>query len=100
MIVVCFDCKIQTTVETIDEGIGPYEFWGALGNHTDFREVSTCCGSENVGETIMDALCGSCGELCETVEDEDDEELLVTECCGSVDFTSLDSDYSDHILDK
>ena len=98
MTVVCFDCKTSTSVKIVDEGIGPYEFWGAVGNHTDLREVSTCCGSENIGETNMDALCGSCGELCETVEN--DEEELVTECCGTDQYTSLDDDYSDYILDK
>lgn len=42
----CTECKQSCTEVIIDEGIGPYEFWGARGVHVDKRVVSSCCEAE------------------------------------------------------
>ena len=43
---ICLECGEICTVKTIDEGIGPYEFWGAKGTHHNYVKVSSCCEVE------------------------------------------------------
>lgn len=42
----CTECGEECHEEVTDEGIGPYEFWGARGCHVDKRVVSSCCEAE------------------------------------------------------
>jgi hypothetical protein len=42
----CSDCGKECSSTQIDEGIGPYEFWGARGVHHDWVTVSDCCEAE------------------------------------------------------
>jgi hypothetical protein len=39
----CPQCNRSCYLTVIDEGIGPYEFWGMPGFHHDYRVVSDCC---------------------------------------------------------
>jgi hypothetical protein len=39
----CAACGAPTRVVEIDNGIGAYEYWGAVGYHTDIHPVSECC---------------------------------------------------------
>jgi hypothetical protein len=40
---ICGHCGENCNVVEIDEGIGPYEYWGAKSVHHDFVKVSDCC---------------------------------------------------------
>lgn len=40
---ICTYCKEECEVVYIDEGIGMYEYWGCVGRHEDWVEVSDCC---------------------------------------------------------
>ncbi len=42
----CTECEEPCESSWQDEGIGRYEFWGFVGNHVDWRELSECCGAE------------------------------------------------------
>lgn len=43
----CHSCgTADPDIISIDEGIGPYEFHGATGTHTNFRDVTDCCHAE------------------------------------------------------
>lgn len=50
----CDDCNEECGTEWVDLGIGPYEFWGARGNHTDYQEVSDCCGADFTHEDELE----------------------------------------------
>lgn len=39
----CSECGKACTIIGIDEGIGPYEFWGQKGRNIDIRPASDCC---------------------------------------------------------
>jgi hypothetical protein len=39
----CSHCGEHCTVIGVDDGIGPYEFWGQKGRHVDIVQVSNCC---------------------------------------------------------
>ena len=41
---ICSDCGHSCEVVTVDNGIGPYEFWGDRGVHHDYAAGSDCCG--------------------------------------------------------
>ena len=43
---ICADCGEACTSITIDDGIGPYEFWGSKGTHHEYVEASPCCLAE------------------------------------------------------
>jgi len=40
---ICEDCGHFCIAVVRDFGIGPYEYWGARGNHHDYQQVSPCC---------------------------------------------------------
>ena len=42
----CSSCHRKCNVIIVDEGIGPYEFWGDSGVHHDYRAVSSCCEAD------------------------------------------------------
>lgn len=48
----CQLCGQPADVETVDEGIGYYEFWGACGNDVRLVEATTCCRS-NLEDNTM-----------------------------------------------
>lgn len=52
---ICSDCGNACTAKMVDMGIGPYEFWGDRGVHTDWQAVSPCCEAEIVegGESVV-----------------------------------------------
>ena len=41
----CGECGQPCDVDIVDEGIGHYEFWGQVGNHSNLCAESSCCGS-------------------------------------------------------
>ena len=41
----CPSCNRKAYLTVIDEGIGPYEFWGMPGWHHDYRVVTECCNA-------------------------------------------------------
>jgi hypothetical protein len=43
---VCDVCGRSCQLKLVDFGIGPYEFWGAKGTHTDYAWASDCCEAE------------------------------------------------------
>jgi len=45
---ICDCCGEACTAQPIDVGIGPYEYWGARGNHVDIQLLSPCCEAEVV----------------------------------------------------
>jgi len=52
---ICSECGNACTATVIDDGIGPYEFWGERGVHHDYHQVSPCCEAEVVegGEKLV-----------------------------------------------
>lgn len=40
---ICSECREECLETTVDEGIGPFEFWGAKGNDSQIVVVSDCC---------------------------------------------------------
>lgn len=43
----CHACGIaDPEITNVDFGIGPYEFHGATGIHTDWRDVTECCEAD------------------------------------------------------
>lgn len=45
---ICDRCGDFVTATVVDEGIGPYEFWGDKGVHHDYVTCSPCCNAEVV----------------------------------------------------
>jgi hypothetical protein len=45
---ICDSCGEFCRATVIDEGIGPYEFWGSKGFHHDYVTCSPCCNAEVV----------------------------------------------------
>jgi len=41
----CEECGEPCRAHIVDFGIGPYEYWGRKGFHTDKQTVSKCCDS-------------------------------------------------------
>jgi len=41
--VICSNCGHLCGTIEVDNGIGPYEFWGDRGVHHDWQTVSGCC---------------------------------------------------------
>jgi hypothetical protein len=41
----CKRCGEQCQARFVDNGIGPYEYWGAAGRHSQIDIESICCGS-------------------------------------------------------
>jgi hypothetical protein len=50
-----------------DQGIGPYEFWGATGTDHDWRFVSPCCEAD-----MVDSGGSRIGPPCDSIDDEAD----------------------------
>jgi hypothetical protein len=52
---ICSDCGRYVRAVVIDNGIGPYEFWGQRGVHHDYVQASPCCHADVVegGEKII-----------------------------------------------
>jgi hypothetical protein len=46
----CVFCLQECETETVDEGIGSYEYWGAPGVDVKLVEVSACCGEDVTDE--------------------------------------------------
>ena len=44
--ITCTACGQPCTVVTIDNGIGPYEYWGATGFDSQLYDVSNCCEAD------------------------------------------------------
>ena len=42
----CSECHEECFYKTIDQGLGPYEYWGYKGVHHDYVEASSCCEAE------------------------------------------------------
>ena len=40
---ICEACGKPADTKEVDYGIGTYEFWGAMGTHTDWQNVTDCC---------------------------------------------------------
>jgi len=40
---ICDSCGEECSSICVDQGIGPYEYWGAKGCHHDYQNVSPCC---------------------------------------------------------
>ena len=47
----CGECGKECDWQTLDYGIGSYEFWGARGVDTNLHTVSVCCE----GDLYLDA---------------------------------------------
>lgn len=47
----CKECLQECSEVTIDNSIGPYEYWGATGVHTDIRVGSDCCEAEVISDS-------------------------------------------------
>lgn len=62
---ICNDCGEPCSLIWEDQGIGPYEYFGALGTHVDWCEVTDCCGCEEHHEFDLEE---DCPELCELSE--------------------------------
>ena len=45
---ICESCGEECTAICVDDGIGPYEFWGERGVQHDYRWASPCCEAEIV----------------------------------------------------
>jgi len=45
---ICDSCGEPCTATVVDNGIGPYEFWGSRGVHHEYATVSPCCEAEVV----------------------------------------------------
>ena len=41
----CNECNEEVSVVLEDNGIGRYEFWGAVGNHHSWEAECSVCGS-------------------------------------------------------
>jgi hypothetical protein len=39
----CSSCGKECTIIGVDDGIGPYEFWGQKGRDVQIIAVSDCC---------------------------------------------------------
>lgn len=39
----CGECGKECSARLVDEGIGPFEFWGSRGTHHEYVVVSSCC---------------------------------------------------------
>jgi len=52
---ICDECGIECDSVTVDEGIGPYEYWGSCGVHHNYVDRSPCCHAEVVegGNTLV-----------------------------------------------
>jgi hypothetical protein len=49
---ICDSCGEYCQATVVDEGIGPYEYWGSKGVHHQYVTCSPCCNAEVVeGET-------------------------------------------------
>ena len=42
---ICTECRNPCTVRQVDNGIGAYEFWGALGVDHQYEAESSCCNA-------------------------------------------------------
>ena len=40
----CLSCDDYCALKVVDNGIGPYEFWGDCRTHHDYSTESYCCG--------------------------------------------------------
>jgi len=46
----CAECGYEGPLSVVDEGIGPYEYWGFRGYHHDYQTICPECESYNVVE--------------------------------------------------
>lgn len=65
----CADCKEECSVIWEDQGIGPYEYWGAKYCDSHFVAVTDCCGCDKVLNDEGDEEDAT--EYAETYDDED-----------------------------
>ena len=56
----CEECGDACSGVLVDQGIGPYEYWGSRGTHHDWVVVSPCC---EAGILDTDPHCSKCGKL-------------------------------------
>jgi len=49
----CTDCGQECEVIEFDDGIGPYEYWGQIGNQVCMVEASDCCLAAVVEEAAQ-----------------------------------------------
>ena len=54
----CDDCGLPCFGVKVDEGIGPYEYWGQRGVHHDYVFKSHCCSAEILDHNPCCAECG------------------------------------------
>lgn len=53
----CLECgDIDPLIHTVDDGIGPYEYCGAIGFHSVPVDVTRCCEASTVDDTNEQAL--------------------------------------------
>lgn len=80
----CGECGKECDSLVVDYGIGPYEFWGARGWHTDKQLVSSCCGDVvllggkeySYGEYMYDLECEKADRLYDERKDREMERIL------------------------
>jgi hypothetical protein len=55
---ICSSCGRPCTAVMVDEGIGPYEYWGSRGVHHDYQIESDCCGAAiaEAGNVYLDKV--------------------------------------------
>jgi len=51
----CDGCGLPAASVVRDFGIGPYEFWGRRGFHSDKRACSACCHEDLVPNALNEA---------------------------------------------
>jgi hypothetical protein len=66
----CSECKKPCEVELVDDGIGPYEFWGMKGVDRRMVAVSDCCEADPVHEDGRPLSDSEVWGLCEPPERE------------------------------
>lgn len=54
MEIFCSFCRNPCSYKIVNEGIGPYEYWGAPGNDKQLAVVSKCCRERCVDEHDME----------------------------------------------
>lgn len=47
---ICSECGEPCNLREVDNGIGPYEFWGQRGTHHDYAIETDCCGADGLDE--------------------------------------------------
>ena len=66
----CSACRKPCEVKLVDDGIGPYEFWGMKGTDTRMVAVSDCCEYDLMHEDGSPLSDSEVWDLCEPPEQE------------------------------